>query len=362
MRIGKRQYQTIWTEGTDNRKVYIIDQTRLPFEFRVVELKNFSAALNAIRDMHVRGAPLIGVTAAFGLALAFGESSFRSDWKNLLDVYCSQMKSVRPTAVNLAYAVDCARQAINNGVPGREGAEQAAWEYADRLRQSEIDACAAIGDKGLPLIEAIANEKRDGTVNILTHCNAGWLACVDWGTALAPVYKAHHKDIKIHVWVDETRPRLQGSRLTAYELGQEDVPHTIIADNTGGLLMRRGMVDMVLVGSDRTSPQGDVCNKIGTYLKALAAKDNNIPFYAALPLSSIDLFVRSASEIPIEERSETELLFAEGREGKTRIAPEQSRALNYGFDITPARLVSGLITERGICPADETSIRALFAK
>ncbi|HOO83438.1 MAG TPA: S-methyl-5-thioribose-1-phosphate isomerase, partial [Prolixibacteraceae bacterium] len=273
---------------------------------------------------------------------------------------CDLMKTARPTAVNLAFAVDAMFNALQ-GVQSVDNARKIAFKCASELKQSEIDHCEKIGEHGLALIEAIAKKKNGECVNILTHCNAGWLACIDWGTATAPIYKAHQKGIKVHVWVDETRPRNQGSKLTAFELLQEGVPHTVIADNTGGHLMQHGLVDLVIVGSDRTTRTGDVCNKIGTYLKALAAHDNNVPFYAALPSSSIDFSISNGlNEIPIEERYPDEVKYIEGKGGKVQVCPDGSPIANYGFDVTPARLVSGLITERGICAANEKSILDLF--
>lgn len=359
MHIQGKNYQTIWTDDTVPGTVYIIDQTRLPFEFCIVKLQSCRDAVRAIRDMQVRGAPLIGVTAAFGIALAFRETAFRRDWRKSLEKSIATLEASRPTAVNLAGALQALRPFLQH-CKNADAAEITAWEYAQKLRESEISACSAIGDHGLPLIEKLAKVENSEPVNILTHCNAGWLACVDWGTALSPVYKAWRNGIPLHVWVDETRPRLQGARLTAFELGEEGIPHTLICDNAGGHLMQQGKVDLVLTGSDRCSRKGDICNKIGTYLKALAARDNAIPFYAALPFSSIDLQTYDAATIPIEERAEEEILFVEGREGKVRIAPPGSPAANPGFDVTPARLVSGLITERGICPATEAGIRALM--
>ena len=242
-------------------------------------------------------------------------------------------------------------------------AREIAFKTAGRLKEQEIDFCNRIGEHGLTIIKEISEKKNGEPVNILTHCNAGWLACIDWGTALAPVYKAHRKGIAVHIWVDETRPRNQGSKLTAYELQQEGVPHTVIPDNTGGHLMQHGMVDMVLVGSDRTTRKGDVCNKTGTYLKALAASDNNIPFYAALPSSSIDMNISDGlNEIPIEERSADEVKFMEGKGGKVQVVPDNSPVANYGFDVTPARLITGLITEKGICGANENELVSLFDK
>jgi methylthioribose-1-phosphate isomerase len=273
------------------------------------------------------------------------------------------LESSRPTAVNLKYAIDLIIAKTKNAKTLDEKIK-VAFETANQLKQDEIENCRLIGEFGFPLIEKISTSKKGETVNILTHCNAGWLACVDYGTATAPIYLAHNKGIKLHVWVDETRPRNQGARLTAFELGEEGIPHTVIADNTGGLLMQKGMVDMVIVGSDRTSANGDVANKIGTYLKALAAHDNKIPFYAALPISTIDFEIKDGvKEIPIEERNQDEVRYIEGwHEGeikRVRLTPENSNALNYGFDVTPSKYVTAIITEKGICKANQSDIEKL---
>jgi methylthioribose-1-phosphate isomerase len=313
--------------------------------------------------MHVRGAPLIGVAGAFGIYLALltaphkGEDAF-------LDEAGEKLMRTRPTAVNLAHAV-FSMQAVVSRPGSRKEKLEATLAQAQKIRQDEIDFCRSIGEHGVHLIETIAAKKRGEPVNILTHCNAGWLACVDYGTATAPVYLAHDRGISVHVWVDETRPRNQGGRLTAWELGEHGVPHTVIADNEGGHLMQHGLVDIVIVGSDRTTRTGDVCNKIGTYLKALAAFDNKIPFYAALPSSSIDFSIRDGvREITVEERDENEVKyvegFADGKLTRVLVTPEESRARNDAFDVTPARLVTGIITERGIARANENGLRALF--
>ena len=360
MIINGQNFHTIWADSNNRESVKIIDQLKLPFEFSIKTLKSYSDAYDAIQKMVVRGAPLIGVTAAYGIYLAFCEKKSETRLEEWILQKCTEMKTARPTAVNLAYAID-EMQKVLHKVNNWEEAKLIAFKKANELKQQEIDHCSAIGDFGLAIIEEIAAKKGGEPVNILTHCNAGWLACIDWGTATAPIYKAHHKGIKVHVWVDETRPRNQGSRLTAFELKQEGVPHTVIPDNTGGHLMQHGMVDLVIVGSDRTTRCGDVCNKIGTYLKALAAFDNNIPFYVALPSSSIDFTITNGlAEIIIEERDADEVRFMEGKTGKIQMVPDGSPVANYGFDVTPARLVTGLITERGICGASEKEITELF--
>ena len=359
MKINGQHFHTIWLNPTNSNEVIIINQNELPFKFQLKTLKTFDDAFVAIKDMEVRGAPLIGVTAAFGMYLGLlplEQSSFQSEMTAL----AAKMKTARPTAVNLAFAVDLVMKSLEN-VSSYDEAVRVALSTAEQLKLAEITNCDKIGDYGLYLIEKIAANKPGECINILTHCNAGWLACIDWGTATAPIYKAHQKGIPVHVWVDETRPRNQGSKLTAFELQQEGVPHTVIADNTGGHLMQHGMVDLVLVGSDRTTKNGDVCNKIGTYLKALAASDNDIPFYVALPFSSIDLDIADGiKEIPIEERNADEVKFVEGKTGKVQIVPDGSRVANYGFDVTPARLVTALITEKGVTNASVDGINALL--
>lgn len=360
MRINGQKFHTIWVDNNKTETVMVIDQNKLPFEFSIKKLEVFNDAFEAIKTMVVRGAPLIGVTAAYGIYLALVTKKSDDSLGTYIEEKCALMKTARPTAVNLSFTVDIMMNALS-GVQSVEIARTIAFEKALELKQAEIDYCDKIGEHGLVLIEAIADKKNNDCVNILTHCNAGWLACIDWGTATAPIYKAHKKGINVHVWVDETRPRNQGSRLTSFELLQEGVSHTVIADNTGGHLMQHGMVDLVIVGSDRTTCNGDVCNKIGTYLKALAAYDNRVPFYVALPSSSIDFNISNGLlEIPIEERHADEMRYIEGKGGKVQILPDGSMVANYGFDITPARLISGLITERGICAANKKSIRNLF--
>ncbi|MFA9388395.1 MAG: S-methyl-5-thioribose-1-phosphate isomerase [Prolixibacteraceae bacterium] len=360
MIINGQHFQTIWVDGNNSERIKIINQQKLPFELKIQTLKTFQEAFNAIKEMTVRGAPLIGVTAAYGIYLALVEFNGHTDLQEYLTKKCMEMKTARPTAVNLAYAVQEMQFALSQA-SDLATAKQIALKKANELKAQEIEHCIAIGDFGMSLIETISAKKNGEPVNILTHCNAGWLACIDWGTALAPIYKAHHKGIAVHIWVDETRPRNQGSKLTAYELHQEGVPHTVIPDNTGGHLMQHGKVDMVLVGSDRTTRIGDVCNKIGTYLKALAAHDNHIPFYVALPSSSIDFHLKDGiQEIEIEERNGDEVRFMEGKGGKTQIIQNESPVANFGFDVTPARLVTALITEKGICKANESAIRNMF--
>ncbi len=365
MQIHGKHYHTIWLKEGDATIVQVIDQRKLPFQFEVLDLKTVDDCFFAIKEMAVRGAPLIGVTAAYGMYLAVLE--FRGgNFEHFIKEKAGFLKSSRPTAVNLAFAVDEMMQFIFSLKEEiNAGAVQKILAKANDLKEKEIRFGGKIGEAGLEIIEEIYRKKKD-TVNILTHCNAGWLACIDWGTATAPVYKAHHKGIPVHVWVDETRPRNQGARLTAFELGEEGIPHTVIADNTGGHLMQHGLVDVVLVGSDRTTVTGDVANKIGTYLKALAAKDNHVPFYVALPSTSIDWEMENGlTEIPIEERGAEEVAMIEGWTGtamqSVRLIPENSPVANFGFDITPSRLVTGLITERGICKANRESILKLFS-
>jgi len=364
MNVNNKSYRTIWLHTDDATIVQTIDQRLLPFEFRIVDLTCFEDARSAITDMVVRGAPLIGVTAAYGMYLAMLDYRSHEDFTRYLRDCANGLKSTRPTAINLSHAVDRSLLAIS-GKEDINAQIDVALKTAQDMAGEEIEACRKIGQFGLAVIEALAKKKNNSVVNILTHCNAGWLACIDYGTATAPVYLAHDRGIKVHVWVDETRPRNQGARLTAWELAQHGVPHTVITDNAGGLLMQQGKVDMVIVGSDRTTLTGYVVNKIGTYLKALAARDNHIPFYVALPSSSIDPSLQDGPEgIPIEERSREEVELIEGLTGtgleRVRICTEETPVLNPGFDITPARFVTGLITERGICEAREEAILSLF--
>ena len=355
MIIEGKGYRTIWFE---KNCVKIIDQTKLPHQFIIKDLKTVKDSINAIKIMEVRGAPLIGATAAYGLVLSIIENNNQY----FLQKSSEDLISSRPTAINLKWAVDRMMKKLS-GVNSDE-ILKIAIEEAKIIVEEDVKFCKNIGLNGLKIIEEIYNKKKD-TVNILTHCNAGWLATIDWGTATSPIYHAHKKGIKIHVWVDETRPRNQGANLTSYELNEEGVPNTIIADNTGGILMQRGQVDMCIVGTDRTLSNGDVCNKIGTYLKALAAKDNNIPFYVALPSSTIDWSIKDSKDIPIEERDPAELSFMEGIDKdkklqKILIYPKKSKSLNLAFDVTPAKYVTGLITENGVCEASETGLKELF--
>jgi methylthioribose-1-phosphate isomerase len=359
MKIDGTPRTSIWPHE-DRNAVEIIDQTKLPHAFTTLTLSTVADAARAIADMHVRGAPLIGVTAAYGLALAMRDDASDSN----LDASAKKLLATRPTAVNLAWALNDMRQHLMAEKPQDRCAR--AFARAADLMQEDIALCSAIGDHGLALIEEVQARKPGKTVNILTHCNAGWLATVDWGTATAPIYKAFDAGIDVHVFVDETRPRNQGASLTAWELGRHGVPHTIVVDNVGGHLMQHGDVDLVIVGTDRTTATGDVCNKIGTYLKALAAKDNGVPFFVAAPSPSIDFAVDDGvAEIPIEKRSPEEVSHITGRtqDGRmetVRITPESSPSLNYAFDVTPARLVTGLITERGIVTPNREALAAAF--
>ena len=355
MKINGKFYKTIWFE---NNIVKIIDQTKLPHQFLIKELKSVKDSINAIKHMEVRGAPLIGATAAYGLVLSIIEKNDLSYLKKSSE----ELINSRPTAINLKWAVDRMMKkllGVNNS-----DILKIALDEAKAITIEDENFCKNIGLNGLKIIEDIANKKKD-TVNILTHCNAGWLATIDWGTATSPIYHAHQKGIKVHVWVDETRPRNQGANLTSFELNEEGIQNTVITDNAGGILMQRGQVDMCIVGTDRTLSNGDVCNKIGTYLKALAAKDNNIPFYVALPSSTIDWNIKDHNKIPIEERNPKELSYVEGvdennKVKKVRIYSEKSKAMNLAFDITPAKYVTGLITEKGICEASEKGLKGLF--
>jgi methylthioribose-1-phosphate isomerase len=346
--------------GQDGSSVVIIDQTRLPHRFETLTLTEMEQAAHAIRAMLVRGAPLIGATAAYGVALAM-----RADPSDAgLDHAIGTLRQTRPTAVNLFWALERMRVALHNQAPSARA--EVAWQAAGEIAEEDVAINSAIGDHGLELIEAAAEKRSSGPVNVLTHCNAGWLATVDWGTALSPIYKAHDKGIDVHVWVDETRPRNQGASLTAWELGAHGVPATVVVDNAGGHLMQHGQVDLCITGTDRTTRTGDVCNKIGTYLKALAAHDNGVPFHVALPGPTIDWAVRDGvREIPIEARGAEEIGRISGRlpDGtvtEVEILPVGAGAANPAFDVTPARLVTGLITERGLCPATEEGLLSLY--
>ncbi len=360
MRISGVPYRTLWPAAAG--VVRVIDQSRLPFELVTLDLTTLEDAARAIKTMVVRGAPLIGATAAYGLALALRTDA--SDRR--IEEASRTLQATRPTAVNLAWALARVRSVIAHLDPRQRF--EVAFREAGNICEADVEQCRSIGTHGLKIIRRLAEASAQADarrINILTHCNAGWLACVDWGTALAPIYMAHDAGIPVHVWVDETRPRNQGASLTAYELGAHGVAHTVIVDNLGGHLMQRGEVDMVIVGSDRTTAGGDVCNKVGTYLKALAARDNDIPFYAALPISTIDWNLERGRDIEIEERSPAEVTEVIGRTagggvGSVRIVPDGSAALNLAFDVTPARLVTGIITERGVCPASREGLLSLY--
>lgn len=357
MLISGHRYRTIWLKPDDDCVVQLIDQRALPHRFLIEDVTTVEQMATAIQEMHVRGAGLIGAAAGYGMYLAMLAGIDPDEAAKIL-------RETRPTAVNLAWAIERQVLAIAQGTTSKEKSALAR-ATADAIANEDTEHCRQIGLHGLELIREIAARKHGQPVNVLTHCNAGWLAFVDYGSATAPIYAAQDSGIRVHVWVDETRPRNQGSKLTAWELGEHGVPHTVIADNTGGHLMQRGHVDLVLVGTDRTTCTGDVANKIGTYLKALAARDNNVPFYVALPSSSFDWTMRDGlAEIPIEERGAEEVKHADGWAGgqpvEVRVTPEGSPAANYGFDVTPRRLVTGLITERGICQPNEHSIRAMF--
>jgi methylthioribose-1-phosphate isomerase len=355
MKIQNKEYKTIWYE---ENIVKIIDQTKLPHQFVIKDLKTVKDAVNAIKIMEVRGAPLIGGAAAYGMVLAIQENNDPDFIKKSSD----ELVKSRPTAINLKWAVDRMKKKLL-GINSDQILDIALKE-AKAICDEDERFCENIGINGLKIIEEIYNKTKK-TVNILTHCNAGWLATINWGTATSPIYHAHQKGIPVHVWVDETRPRNQGANLTSYELNEENIPNTIIADNTGGILMQRGDVDMCIVGTDRTLSNGDVCNKIGTYLKALAAHDNNVPFYVSLPSSTIDWEIKEGKDIPIEERNSEELSHVEGIDEnneikKILIYPKKSKAMNLAFDVTPAKYVTGLITEKGICEASSDALKKMF--
>jgi methylthioribose-1-phosphate isomerase len=359
MKVDGRHFRSIWLDP-DGWSVSAIDQRKLPHEFVVARLTTCTEAADAIRSMLVRGAPLIGATAAYGIALAMRDD--RSDAG--IDRAYQTLLGTRPTAINLKWALDEMRAMLRRLPPSARA--EAAYARADDIAEQDIAINQGIAAHGLPLIEAIAARRPGMPVNVLTHCNAGWLATVDWGTATAPIYLAHERGTAVHIWVDETRPRNQGASLTAWELGHHGVPHTVIPDNTGGHLMQHGRVDLVIVGTDRVAANGDVCNKIGTYLKALAAHDNGVPFYVALPSPTIDFTVADGiRQIPIEQRGAEEVTemtgrTADGRIETVRIVPDGSPVANYAFDVTPARLVTGLITERGVLSADRAALSAAF--
>jgi methylthioribose-1-phosphate isomerase len=355
MKIQNKEYRTIWYEDD---VVKIIDQTKLPHQFIIKDLKTVQDAIKAIKLMEVRGAPLIGGTAAYGIVLAIQENPN----PKFIQKSAKELIQSRPTAINLKWAVDRIMKKLADF--NNDKVLDIALNEAKEICDEDERFCKNIGINGLKIIEEIYKRKKK-TVNILTHCNAGWLATINWGTATSPIYHAHKKGIPVHVWVDETRPRNQGANLTSYELNEEEIPNTIIADNTGGILMQRGDVDMCIVGTDRTLSNGDVCNKIGTYLKALAAHDNNVPFYVALPSSTIDWDIKNAKDIPIEERNAEELSHVEGIDEnnelkKVLIYPIKSKAMNLAFDVTPSKYVTGLITEKGICEASNYGLKKLF--
>jgi len=359
MKVDGRHIRSIWVEP-DGVSVRAIDQRRLPHEFVVADIRDCDAAAEAIRSMLVRGAPLIGATAAYGVALAMRADSSDAALARAYD----RLIVTRPTAINLKWALEEMRTALSPLPPAARAA--AAFTRAGEIAEQDIEINKSIGAHGLEVIEKIrANKKANNRINVLTHCNAGWLATVDWGTATAPIYTAHDRGWDVHVWVDETRPRNQGASLTAWELSHHGVPHTVIPDNTGGHLMQHGMVDLVIVGTDRVAANGDVCNKIGTYLKALAAHDNAVPFYVALPSPTIDFSVADGKQIPIEQRDAEEVTMmrgrtADGRIETVRVVSEGSPVANYAFDVTPARLVSGLITERGVLRPDRAALAGAF--
>ena len=360
MKVNGTPYRSVWVNPQDGWSVHIFDQTRLPWSLDILRLTNLADTAHAIRSMQVRGAPLIGAVAAYGLCLALrGDASTDAMKRD-----AATLNATRPTAVNLRWALDRMLTRLRN----TPAAERVAVAYAEAaaICEEDVAQCAAIGQHGKALIENAAASKPAKRVNVLTHCNAGWLATVDWGTALAPIYAAHDSGIDVHVWVDETRPRNQGAALTAWELGSHGVAHTVIADNAGGHLMQHGEVDLCIVGADRVTRTGDAANKIGTYLKALAARDNDVPFYVALPSSTIDWSVADGvTGIPIEERSQAEVTDITGRTASgeivtVRVAASGSPAANPAFDVTPGRLVSGLITERGVCAASLAGLHALY--
>lgn len=364
MNVHGKHYRTIWVKERDERVIQIIDQRNLPHEFVVEDLTSVDEVAKAIKEMHVRGAGLIGATAGYGMYVATLEAPQNDFFESYLIESGEKLKATRPTAINLAWAVKRQLASIKNGDSIKKKIS-IALKTANEIADEDAEFCKRIGKHGLKIIEEISNRNKPKPVNILTHCNAGWLAFVDYGSATAPIYAAFDKGIKVHVWVDETRPGNQGARLTAWELGQHGVPHTVIPDNVGGHLMQHGLVDMVIVGTDRTTHTGDVANKIGTYLKALAAKDNNVPFYVALPSSTFDWKMKDGvKEIPIEERGKEEVKYIQGLSDgeikKVLLTPENSHATNYAFDVTPSRLVTELITERGVCKANKMSILDLY--
>lgn len=367
MDVNGKSYRTIWLKPDQPEVIQVIDQRHLPHSFVIEDLTTVDEVAIAIKEMHVRGAGVIGASAGYGMYLAALEAKAQGKFEvqEFLGVIGAKLRQTRPTAVNLEWAVNRQLEAIKPLGNDIDVIIEKTLAVARAIALEDVQLCKSIGEHGFELIKAISEKKEGDTVNILTHCNAGWLGCVDNGTATSPIYEAHGKGLKVHVWVDETRPRNQGARLTAWELGQQGVPHTVIPDNVGGHLMQHGMVDIVIVGSDRTSYTGDVANKIGTYLKALAAKDNNIPFYVALTYSAFDWSISDGvKQIPIEQRDATEVKYIKGLKNgeiiEVLLTPENSPAANYGFDVTPARLITGLITDRGICPATAEGIKNLY--
>jgi methylthioribose-1-phosphate isomerase len=364
MKVNNKNYRTIWVNPNNPEIIQIIDQTKLPFEFSIEDLTDLQSTVFAIRDMKVRGAGLIGATAAFGIYLASLTANAKTFREEIADAG-KLLSATRPTAVNLQWAINRQLKLLGESKSLMDF-QNRSLELANAIANEDAAMCKKLGEHGLKIIEKLNKEKGGKTVNILTHCNAGWLAFVDYGSATSPIYLAHDRGIDVHVWVDETRPRNQGARLTAWELLQHGVKHTIIPDNAGGHLMQHGLVDLVITGADRVTRTGDTANKIGTYLKALAARDNNIPFYVALPSSTFDWTISDGiKEIPIEQRDANEVKYMSGwkngKEQQILITPKNSPAVNYGFDVTPARLITGLITENGICPASEAGIKELFA-
>ncbi len=363
MKVDGKEMRPIWLNQSTGT-VQVIDQRFLPHQLVVADLRSVDDTIYAIKEMFVRGAPLIGATGAFGVYISLIQETHQGADNAYLEAECQRLKAARPTAMNLFWGVDRVMNAARKH-DTHAARVTAAFDEAMAVVEEEAVNCQKIGEYGLPIIEAISRRKNRKPVNILTHCNAGWLACIEYGTATAPIYTAFDQGIDVHVWVDETRPLNQGSRLTAWELGKHGVPHTIITDNAGGHLMQHGMVDLVIVGTDRTTRSGDVANKIGTYLKALAAKDNDIPFYVALPSSTFDWEITDGiADIPIEERDPDEIRYVQGlcneKIQQVLVPPASSPAANHAFDVTPARLVTGFITERGVCRASETDILALF--
>jgi methylthioribose-1-phosphate isomerase len=364
MNVNGKHYRTIWVSPKNKKIIQIIDQRALPHKFKIENLKNSDEVARAIKEMHVRGAGLIGATAGYGMYLASLESP-EKEFDSYIQKAGIKLKSTRPTAVNLEWAVN--RQLKEIEKVNYKDKIKISFETAEKIANEDADSCKKIGEYGFEIIKKLNERKSGGAVNILTHCNAGWLAFVDYGSALSPIYEAFQKKIPVHIWVDITGPWNQGAKLTCWELAQQGIPHTLISDNTGGYLMEKGLVDMVIVGADRVTTRGDVVNKIGTYLKALAAHDTGVPFYVAFPSSTLDWKIRSWKDIPIEERGSEEVKYATGKAKsgsikKVLLAPKETKAVNYGFDITPARLVKRLITEEGICKANEIDILSFFGE